>query len=415
MTNPKHIALIVYYWPPTGGSGVQRWLFLANYLSNNGIKVTVFTPTAPRIAETDFSLSDKINKNIEVIYVQGWEPLQHSKKEIGENIGLSNGVKSRFMRYVRANFFVPDARVFWAKEVAKTFLKKHANTTFDLLITSGPPHSLHVAGLRVKEKNNIPWIADFRDPWVGFFQNQSLPMTKAVKLRHKQLQHRVLKTANRVVVTAHSLAADFLSINKNTHVLTNGYEALLPQSKEIPGALVYTGSLKAQQNPSNLWRAILELVQENKIFATQFSLEIYGKVADVVKLEVKTLGIDKWVKFLGYRPKSALDKFLPNAKALLLLGIDMPNTHNIIHGKLFEYMAANRPILGIGPKPSDMEALFTAHQLGVYSSFDNYPQIKSTLFDWFTKADIPFKSKRIDQYQRDVIAKKYLNLIVESA
>lgn len=415
MNSSKHIALVVYYWPPSGGSGVQRWLFFANYFAKNGIKISVFTPKNPRIAETDNALTKKVHEYIDVIYVDGWEPLQKSKDAIGENMGQSDGLKSNLMRFVRANFFIPDARVFWAKAAAKSLLNQHAKTPFDLLITSGPPHSLHLIGLKVKARDNIKWIADLRDPWVGFFQNDSLPMSRSTNDKHKLLQKRVLQAADRVVVTTPSLAKEFRDYNAATSVLTNGYEKILPNSSNPKKAMVYAGSLKSQQNPEKLWMAILELTQKSKDFATQFSLEIYGKVAVNVREDVYRLGIQKWVKFLGYKPKEELDKRLPNAKALLLLGIDMPNTHNIIHGKLFEYMAAKRPVLAIGPQPSDMEMLFTTHQLGVYTAFDDKKKIKSTLLNWFSEIDKPFQSKKIEQFQREKIAKEYLKLILENA
>ena len=414
MDNPKHIALVVYYWPPSGGSGVQRWLFFANHFAKNGVKVTVFTPANPRVAETDNALVNIIDKNIDVVYVNGWEPLQNSKKTIGENIGRAKSFKSKLMRFVRANLFIPDARVFWAKAASKSVLKKHSKTPFDVLITSGPPHSMHLVGLKIKSVYDVHWIADFRDPWVGFFQNKSLPMAKGAKCKHKQLQERVLKTADRIVVTAPSLAKEFEKHAKAVSVLTNGFERILTKTSNH-NALVYAGSLKAQQNPKLLWESISELTQENDDFASQFSLEMYGKVAESIKEEVHRLGIDNCVKFLGYQSKVQLDTRLPNAKALLLLGIDMPDTHNIIHGKLFEYMAANRPVLGIGPKPSDMESLFAAHQLGVYCSFKEKEKIKSTLLHWFTGTDTPFQSKEIESYQREAIAQKYLTFILENA
>jgi glycosyltransferase involved in cell wall biosynthesis len=415
LDNPKHIALVVYYWPPSGGSGVQRWLFFANYFAENGLKVTVFTPKTPRIAERDDALITKVNKNINIIYVTGWEPLQKNKKPIGENLGSPKGMKSKLMRYVRANFFIPDARVFWVKAATKSFLKQHTKTAFDVLITTGPPHSLHLVGLKAKAHHDIKWIADFRDPWVGFFQNQSLPMTRAAMSAHEDLQCRVLKKADRVVVTAPSLAEEFKEFNKRITVLTNGYEKMFNSSATNTNALVYAGSLKAQQNPSCLWQAIQELTQESKSFAAQFSLEIYGNVAANIRQEVSDFGIEKWVKFFGYQSKAQLDKRLPSAKALLLLGIDMSNTHNIIHGKLFEYMAANRPVLGVGPIPSDMESLFEVHQLGVYTRFEDKERIKSTLLHWFTSDSIPFQSNQIDQYQRKEIANKYANLILKDS
>ncbi len=414
MNKPKHVALVVYYWPPSGGSGVQRWLFFANYFAKNGVKITVLTPKNPRVAEIDNALTRKLDESIDIVYVDGWEPLQNNKSAIGENVGQGNSLKTKFMRFVRANFFIPDARVFWAKSAAKSFFSMHEKVPFDVLITSGPPHSLHLVGLKAKRKHNLHWIADFRDPWVGFFQNESLPMAKGAKCKHDQLQQRVLKNADRVVVTAPSLAKTFSNYTKDVEVLTNGYESILPKSSNQKSALLYAGSLKIQQNPALLWEAIQELTQEHNNFASQFLFEIYGNVADGVKKEIYRLGIEKWVKFSGYQSKAELDKRLPNAKALLLLGIDMPNTHNVIHGKLFEYMAANRPVLGIGPKPSDMEALFAAHHLGVYTEFKDKEQIKSTLLNWFTATEIPFKSTTIEQYQRDKIGKKYLKLILES-
>ena len=411
MDKPKHIALVVYYWPPSGGSGVQRWLFFANHFAKNGLKITVFTPANPRIAATDKLLAAKIDKNIDVVYVDGWEPLQKSKKAIGENVGQEKSAKSKLMRFVRANFFIPDARVFWAKAASQSVLKMHTKTPFDVLITSGPPHSMHLVGLRMKKECDIHWIADFRDPWVGFFQNKSLPMAKGAKCKHEKLQMRVLETANRVVVTAPSLAKEFEKHAKAVSVFTNGYEKLSANASSQKTAMVYAGSLKVQQNPKLLWESISELTKEKSDFANQFSLEIYGNVAENIKEEIEDLGIEKWVQFLGYQSKGELDKRLPNAKSLLLLGIDMPDTHNIIHGKLFEYMAANRPVLGIGPKPSDMESLFTTHQLGVYASFKEKNRIKSTLVRWFTATEIPFQSKAIEPYQREIIAQEFLTLL----
>ena len=137
----------------------------------------------------------------------------------------------------------------------------------------------------------------------------------------------------------------------------------------------------------------------------------YGRVATSIKKEVKSLGIDTHVRFLGYQPKQFVDMQLTNAKALLLLGVNMPMTTNVIHGKLFEYMAAQRPVLGIGPKPSDMQTLFDTHQLGVYVSFLEQSKINETLFNWFVKNDTPQTGKDIKSYGRNELAREYLTLI----
>lgn len=402
---------MVYYWPPSGGSGVQRWLFLANYFAAKGMDVTVYVPNNPRIAQRDDALRQKVHQGITEIKVDGWEPMQHSSKPIGENLGEKRGVVKRFMLWVRANFFIPDARVYWAKAATQVFLKQHKQKPIDLIITSGPPHSLHIIGMQAKQQTGMLWIADFRDPWTGFFQNRSLPLSKKAKQKHKQLEQKVLQHADRVVVTAPSLKSDFKTHNPNIAILTNGYEQLLPTVTAAATGMVYAGSLKAQQNPTVLWQAIASLIKSNAAFDEAFSLDVYGKVATSIKAEVKSLGIDTHVRFLGYQPKEVVDAQLTNAKALLLLGINMPMTANVIHGKLFEYMAAQRPVLGIGPKPSDMQALFDAHQLGVYVSFTEQSIIKETLLSWFVKNDMPKIGKDITRYERNAIAQEYLALI----
>ncbi len=411
MADIKRIAIMIYYWPPSGGSGVQRWLFLSNYLAAQGLDISVFVPDNPRIAQVDNTLGQKVHSGITEIKVAGWEPLQHSNKPIGEDLGEKSGILKRFMLWVRANFFIPDARVYWAKAATQIFLKHHKHKPYDLIITSGPPHSLHLIGLQAKQQTGVSWIADFRDPWTGFFQNQSLPLNKRTKQKHKQLEQKVLQRADHVVVTAPSLKEDFEIHNHKIAVLTNGYEQQLPILSVPTTGMVYAGSLKTQQNPTVLWKAIASLIKSNADFCNAFSLDVYGKVATSIKAEVKSLGIDSHVRFLDYQPKELIDTQLTNAKSLLLLGINMPMTANVIHGKLFEYMAAQRPVLGIGPKPSDMQSLFEKHQLGVYVSFDEEALIEKTLIDWFVNNDLPQPPKSIASYERNVIAQEYLDLI----
>ena len=173
MADIKRIAIMVYYWPPSGGSGVQRWLFLANYFAAKGLDVSVFVPENPRIAQVDDRLAQKVHSGITEIKVAGWEPLQNSNKPIGENLGEKSGILKRFMLWVRANFFIPDARVYWAKAATHIFLKHHKQKPYDLIISSGPPHSLHVIGLQAKQQTGVSWVADFRDPWTGFFKTEA--------------------------------------------------------------------------------------------------------------------------------------------------------------------------------------------------------------------------------------------------
>ena len=411
MPKQKHIAIVVYYWPPTGGSGVQRWLFFTKAWASAGVRISVFVPKQPRVAEQDDSLALKSHKNITVIPVSGWEPIRKNKSAIAENMLNKKGGRVGLKRWIRANLFIPDARIFWTKAVTKSVLALDKKDPFDVLITSGPPHSLHLVGLNTNRRLQAKWVADFRDPWVGFFQNASLPMGNRAKSKHRELERKVIATANYVVVTSPSLAKDFRKYNKHVSVLTNGYEKVLEKPTKTSLGLVYAGSLKAQQNPHELWTAISELVQEHSAFAQNFRLDVYGSVALFIQDEIKTFGIAEYVNCHGYQPKEMIDTILPQANALLLLGVDMPNTENIIHAKLFEYMAASRPILGVGPKPSDMEGLFGTHKLGVYAHFTEKKRIKETLLSWFTKEKINFATTGTEVYERARIAADYLRLI----
>lgn len=411
MSKQKHIALVVYYWPPAGGSGVQRWLFFAKAWARAGVRISVFVPKQPRVAEQDDSLVLTPHKNITVIPVSGWEPMRQNKSAIAENMVNKKGMFFGLMRWIRANLFLPDARIFWTKAVTKSVLAHDKKDPFDVLITSGPPHSLHLVGLNTNKRRQAKWVADFRDPWVGFFQNASLPMGNRAKSKHRELEQKVMATADHVVVTAPSLAKDFRQYTKRVSVLTNGYEKALNKPAKTRLGLVYAGSLKAQQNPHELWTSISELVQEHRAFAQNFRLDVYGSVASSVQDEIESFGITEYVQYNGYQSKEIIDTILPQANALLLLGVDMPNTGNIIHAKLFEYMAAARPILGIGPKPSDMEGLFGTHKLGVYASFTDKKRIKETLLSWFTKEKINFATTGTEVYERARIAADYLRLI----
>ena len=308
MHKSKHIALVVYYWPPSGGSGVQRWLFFANAWAKSGMQLTVFVPLRPRVSEVDETLLEKLDSRINIIAVKGWEPLSKSKSPIAENIGINKGFKNQFFRWIRANFFIPDARVFWAKAACKRLTNKHGLTPFDVVITSGPPHSIHKVGLETKNKLGVSWIADFRDPWTGFFQNNSLPMLKPIKLTHQKQERNVVTQADAVVVTAPSLASAFYRYNTNTYCMTNGFERILQQTTAAPHGLVYAGSLKAQQNPKALWSAIAELLQENDTFRAEFSLELYGQLSKAVKEDIHAFGIETHVKHMGYQSKSEIDK-----------------------------------------------------------------------------------------------------------
>ena len=172
---PKRVLIVSYYWPPSGGGGVQRWLKFAKLLPEHGWEPIVVTPDNPDVPVEDQSLLHDVGDNIDVWRFPAWEPTRFLK-----NIGFG-GTSSRLgaeasqhaktpwskrlISWVRARAFVPDARIGWVKPTSRAILKKLKHQPVDLIVTTGPPHSMHLIGLRIKKATDLPWIADFRDPW----------------------------------------------------------------------------------------------------------------------------------------------------------------------------------------------------------------------------------------------------------
>ncbi|MBE9481851.1 MAG: glycosyl transferase family 1, partial [Bacteroidetes bacterium] len=174
----KKVLIITYYWPPSGGAGVQRWLKFVKYLREFGWEPIVYTPENPEAPDIDNSLEKDIPDNLTVIKRKIWEPYTAYKKFIGQekeqkiNAGfLSENKKPKLSEnisvWIRGNFFIPDARKFWIKPSVKFLTNYLKNNPVDAMISSGPPHSMHMIALGLKQRLGIPWLADFRDPWTN--------------------------------------------------------------------------------------------------------------------------------------------------------------------------------------------------------------------------------------------------------
>ncbi len=195
----KKVLIITYYWPPAGGSGVQRWLKFVKYFRDFGIEPIVYTVENAKYPIIDNTLEKDIPENVEILKQPIWEPnnlFSVFGKKKSESAGFLNQNPSFFgkvLQYIRANYFIPDARKFWVIP-SVTYLKKYLSEyKVDVVITTGPPHSTHLIGLRLKELTGIKWIADFRDPWTEIDYFHQLPLTKKSIRKHQALEENVLK------------------------------------------------------------------------------------------------------------------------------------------------------------------------------------------------------------------------------
>lgn len=428
--------IITYYWPPAGGPGVQRWLKFVKYFREFGVEPIVYAPENPNYPLVDENFSDQstgaaseIPSDIEIIKQPISEPYRFaklfSKKKTKQ---ISSGIISKkeasalekLMLYVRGNFFIPDARVGWVKP-SVVFLSKYlAENPVDVIITTGPPHSLHLIGMQLQKKMNLKWIADFRDPWTTIHYHKSLRLSKASERKHKALEAAVLKAANLITVTSQTTKKEFEIItNSPIEVITNGYDISKPMDYELDSkfSISHIGSMLSERNPEVLWKVLAKICKENRDFKNDLHLKFAGAISDEVKKSLQDFELESNCSFLGYVSHSEALKLQCQSRVLLLVEINSSVTRAIIPGKLFEYMAARRPIIALGPKQSDMEAIINETKSG---SFFNYWEEEGILVEIlrlyasYKSGNLGISSEGIEKYCRRELTKQMALLIHNS-
>ena len=422
----KRALIITYYWPPAGGPGVQRWLNFVKYFREFEIEPIVYIPDNPHYPLVDNSFNQEVPKDIEILRHPVNEPYKFAKLlSKNKTKQISSGIISekepsfieKVLLFIRGNFFIPDARVRWVNP-SVSFLKKYiSNNKIDIVVTTGPPHSLHLIGQKLQKQLDLPWLADFRDPWTTIHYHKSLRLTKASERKHKKLEASVLNNASVVTVTSSTTKKEFQEITKQPiEVITNGYESKeeISASLDKKFSLVHIGSLLSERNPIVLWEVLSELISENKNFANDFQLKLAGTISDSVVESIKSYGLEPNLDLLGYISHSEALQMQHNAQVLLLLEIDREETRAIIPGKLFEYFAAQRPIVALGPKGSDIEGLITETNSGAFFNYSEQKDLKAKitqLYSRFKEGRLDVNSKNISKYSRKNLTKKMAETI----
>lgn len=278
------VLIVTYYWPPAGGPGVQRWLKFVKYLRDFNIEPIVFIPENPNYPITDAAFLKEVPEGIKIIQQPIFEPYQlasflSSKKTKRISSGIiqtkNQSTLEKILLWIRGNLFIPDARKYWIKPSVKAIANILQQESIDTVITTGPPHSVHLIGLGLKEKLGVTWLADFRDPWTTIGYHKKLKLTEGAKRKHKFLEKRVLNVADHVIVTSPSTKSEFQALTQQPiSVITNGFDEYhiteQPLDKEF--TMVHIGSLLTGRNPENLWRVLSEIISENIAFKKIFKL-----------------------------------------------------------------------------------------------------------------------------------------------
>jgi glycosyltransferase involved in cell wall biosynthesis len=425
----KKILIITYYWPPAGGPGVQRWLKFAKYLPDFGWKPIIYTPENPSYPLLDETLMKDVPENIEMVRTKIWEPYQLAEKLNKSNkkfkagqfdVGKNQSWKSKLSIWVRGNFFIPDARVFWVKPSIKFLEKYLKDNKIDTIVTSGPPHSLHLIGLGLK--NTMPdlkWIADFRDPWTEISYYKHLKLTKGSDKKHRQLESAVFRNADITLATSYTDAENFRKAGANAVCITNGYDETDSQEKvkEPIGetfTLSYIGVLEQLRNPENLWKALDELIKENLEFAASFTLKFVGRIDDKILHSIENSSLKNHILNLGYLAHGKAVEEMENSNLLLITNFPNESSKGIIPGKIFEYLASGKQILSFGPDKADVAKILKETQAGKHFSYQDTETVKKFIlekFELWKNGSSLENTQHIEQFSRRNLTRQLTEIL----
>jgi len=421
------IVIITYYWPPAGGPGVQRWLKFVKYLPDFGFQPIVYIPENPSYPIIDENLLSEVSNETIILRNKIVEPYQwasflskNKTKKISSGI-IPNKKKQTFLDqlllWIRGNIFIPDARVLWVKPSVKYLEKYISENGITTIITSGPPHSLHLIGLELKQKLNVRWVADFRDPWTTIGYHKALKLLEFAANKHKQLENKVLNNADLILVTSPSTRAEFKKItSKPIEVITNGYdvEKIGNQIVDKKFSLAHIGSFLSERNPRILWESISELIRENPLFASHFQLKLIGAISQEVLDSIALFQLQNYVNNLGYVSHDEAIVHQKKSQVLLLIEINSEDTKSIIPGKLFEYLVSERPIIGVGPKGCDFAEIIIDTNTGVFVDYSEKEKLKNYIanyFSLFLEGNLKSNGVGLQKYSRKNLTEKLANLL----
>ena len=397
----KKVLIVTYYWIPSGGAGVQRWVKFTKYLRDFGWEPIIYTPANPEFPSVDRSFEKDIPSDITVLKTPIWEPYNvyrnlTGKKNEAINAGFisenkKQGWKDKLSIWVRGNFLIPDPRRFWIKPSVNYLTDYLQKNPVDALITTGPPHSMHMIGLGLK--TNIPelhWVADFRDPWTNIDFYKDLNLTGIADKIHHRLEAEIVRKTDQVVVVSNDMKQEYELLNpQKIDVISNGYDEDDDQN-EIIGldekfTISHIGTLNVARNPNILWKVLSELCVEIPKFKSDLQIQLVGKVDFSVLEAIRMNGLqDQLLKidYLSHREAIAKQR---SSQVLLLLINNSGNAKGILTGKFYEYLAAKRPILGVGPTDGDAAAVLQETGGGVMVGFTDEKTTKQSIVDYYER------------------------------
>lgn len=427
----KKILFLSYYWPPSGGPGVQRALKFIKYFPDFNITPTVITVDENHASYPlyDKSLNKEVSSELKVIRTSSFEPLAFYKrlnkeKEIPYS-GFVNMNKNTFFqkisRFIRGNFFIPDARVGWVRYAYKSALKEIRSQALDAIVTTSPPHSTQLIGLKLKAETGLPWIVDLRDPWTDIFFYKDFYHLPYAKRLDKRYERQVLEKADHIVVT--SKATKDLYLTKSPllkadkiSVIPNGFDEFDFEKKnsfsENEFIITYSGTIADQYQIDTLLKALANV--NEKYASIPIKLRFVGKVSDGIRAKLAQNRLENICEFIGYVSHAESIDYLLKSSMLLIVIPKIKNNEGIVPGKIFEYLASRKPIICIGPENCNVSEYITECAAGNTFDYENSnveDYLEELLLHWKENPNLNLSNNEYKKYSRKELSSQFSEII----
>jgi len=424
-SRPARVLIITYYWPPSGGAGVQRWLKFSKYLPASGWLPVILTvkPEYAAYPYKDPSLYGEIPLDVEVHrtkalnYFALYGRDQSKIPGAGFATGTEKGLKDRVSRFIRGNLFIPDPRRGWNRYAFRKACELIKSENITHVITTSPPHSTQLIGLRLKRRfPGIKWVADMRDPWTDIYYYDIFRASLPARMLDRHLERTVLTRADTVITVGHTLASALAVKSGNPerkiHVLPNGFdeedfEGIVPT---IPAkfTITYVGTL----SPAYPVRGFIDAVKTVRKSGMSLSLKFVGTVPGQIQDLFPADDEGMKPEFIPYCEHPAAIRHMMDSSLLLLIIPDHASSRSILTGKIFEYLATEKPILLLGPADGDAARLLT---LCGYRGLFGYNDVQgiSDFILQVAEGNMAKRSGHHLEYSRRALAVKLGNILDE--